>query len=307
MWFLSDRWFLSNRYKSRWSFIAFVIVEFAFTIPTLALFGIASPDLYRTKLWADGSDNGFNSSPTEVLYDYANYRPVHIPAVWSQFITDYNVAISVLSMFIMLVKVVMFILHVFPPWLSALVHGVLCALYAVSIRYQAGSDMSDPQHPQPGPPWYITKSCSVAAHPSNVHYCTQAKAAFACTCIMLGLFFFHLCLAIWSAIPTKAQKQARRGERKEDPESPLDETDLKSFRLPPTPGTTGGMKSPMTPRTLAFNRLGGTKDLPLRNHFSTPNAPTSPTSAKNSAAFLNPASAQEPQMFFPPPPRMASK
>jgi hypothetical protein len=26
--------------------------------------------------------------------------------------------------------------------------------------------------------------------------------------------------------------------------------------------------NPMTPRTLAFNRLGGTKDLPLRNHFS---------------------------------------
>lgn len=26
--------------------------------------------------------------------------------------------------------------------------------------------------------------------------------------------------------------------------------------------------NPMTPRTLAFNRLGGTKDLPLHNHFS---------------------------------------
>lgn len=44
-------------------------------------------------------------------------------------------------------------------------------------------------------------------------------------------------------------------------------------------GPTGGFAGlqPMTPRTQAFNRLGGTKDLPLRNHFSSPNAPRSPT------------------------------
>ncbi len=35
--------------------------------------------------------------------------------------------------------------------------------------------------------------------------------------------------------------------------------------LPRTPGTTGGMKSPMTPRTVAFNTLGG--DLPLRQPY----------------------------------------
>lgn len=72
------------RYRSRWSFIAFVLVEFAFTVPLLALFGIAAPDLYRTKLWQDGSDNGFNSNPNEILYAYANYRPIHIPTVWAQ-------------------------------------------------------------------------------------------------------------------------------------------------------------------------------------------------------------------------------
>jgi hypothetical protein len=33
-------------------------------------------------------------------------------------------------------------------------------------------------------------------------------------------------------------------------------------QLPRTPGTAGGMKSPMTPRTQAFNSLGG--GLPLR-------------------------------------------
>jgi hypothetical protein len=69
--------------------------------------------------------------------------------------------------------------------LSALVHGILIALYAVSIDYQAASDMSDPQHPQPGPPWYITKSCSVAYDKNNIQYCKQAKAAFGSTCTIL--------------------------------------------------------------------------------------------------------------------------
>ena len=65
--------------------------------------------------------------------------------------------------------------------------------------------------------------------------------------------------------------------------------------------------TPMTPRTLAFNRLGGTKDLPLRNHFSSPNAPKSPT-GKGVDAYMNSARlAPEPQMFFPPPPKQATR
>jgi hypothetical protein len=51
----------------------------------LALFGIADPDLYRTRLWTVGGNYGFNSSPTEILYAYANHRPIPtIPFVWSQ-------------------------------------------------------------------------------------------------------------------------------------------------------------------------------------------------------------------------------
>jgi hypothetical protein len=100
-------------------------------------------------------------------------------------ITSFNVVIAVLSTFIMLVKIVMYILHVFPPILSLLAHGVLLALYAVSVDYQTAKDLSDKLHPQNGPPWYITKSCSVAADRSNVGYCEQAKSAFACTVIMV--------------------------------------------------------------------------------------------------------------------------
>lgn len=59
------------------------IIEFAFTIAALALYGIADPDLYRTKLWQNGSDLGFNSNPNELLYAYANYKPISVPPVWS--------------------------------------------------------------------------------------------------------------------------------------------------------------------------------------------------------------------------------
>lgn len=65
-----------------------------------------------------------------------------------------------------------------------------------------------------------------------------------------------------------------------DVESPGSTFDDKKWEMemgqyPRTPNTTGGMKSPMTPRTLAFNTLDGTlgsrkpnKDLPLRHHIA---------------------------------------
>lgn len=58
-------------------------LELAFTVAALALFGIAAPDLYRTRLWKEGSDQGWNSNPNQIIYDYANYRPVHYPLPWA--------------------------------------------------------------------------------------------------------------------------------------------------------------------------------------------------------------------------------
>lgn len=100
-------------------------------------------------------------------------------------ITNFNLVISVVSVFFLIVKAPVHVLRIWYPILSVIVHAGLVAIYIVSARGQAGSDMSDPQHPQPGPPWYITKSCSVAKFPSNVSYCRQAKALFAFTIIIL--------------------------------------------------------------------------------------------------------------------------
>lgn len=77
-------WYLPRRYRSPMTFKGLLAFEFLLTIALLALFGIAAPDLYRTRLWQDGSDNGFNSSPDEMMYTIANYRPYSEPKVWSQ-------------------------------------------------------------------------------------------------------------------------------------------------------------------------------------------------------------------------------
>lgn len=98
--------------------------------------------------------------------------------------TEFNVVISILSMFILLAKSAMFIMHIFIPALSVLVHALLVALYSVSIYNQSRPDMSDINHPSPGMPWYLSKGCSYAT-PGNKGYCLQARASFAVTIVML--------------------------------------------------------------------------------------------------------------------------
>jgi hypothetical protein len=76
--------FISNKWRYFWVMIALMVAELAGTVATLTLFGIASPDAYRTQLWKLGGELGFNSSPDQILYAYANYRPIpKTPLVWS--------------------------------------------------------------------------------------------------------------------------------------------------------------------------------------------------------------------------------
>jgi hypothetical protein len=75
--------FIPRKWRLHRAVWALIVLEFPFTVANLALFGIASPNLYRTILWEEGGRMGFNSDPTTVLYAYANYRPVKIPVVWS--------------------------------------------------------------------------------------------------------------------------------------------------------------------------------------------------------------------------------
>jgi hypothetical protein len=86
-------------------------------------------------------------------------------------------------MFILLAKTVMYITHVFPPFLSAIVHTVITILYVVAISQQAGSDYTDPDHPSQFP-WYLTKGCGDPVAPNLKSACQMAKGSFAVTVIM---------------------------------------------------------------------------------------------------------------------------
>ncbi|KAM3419446.1 hypothetical protein BST61_g5372 [Cercospora zeina] len=260
-------------------FAALLILEFPLTVACLTLMGIAQPNRYRTKLWQNGFDKGLNSAPNSILYDYANWRPAHVPIVWSSYMTEFNVVISLLSMFILLVKCAMFIMNIFIPALSAFAHALLVALYAVSIYNQSAADMSDPEHPSPGMPWYLSKGCKYA-NPGNHSYCMQAQASFAMVIIMLALFVAYLGLSLWSCIPTAEEKAEREADHQSDLEMKklsmygLDDDLTKEERrehnrqlflnLPKTPTAFGTYNNPMTPRTVAFSQLSGEPVQPLR-------------------------------------------
>lgn len=234
----------------------------------------------------------------------------------------------------MLVKGIMYMLHVLPPIVSAILHAILMILYSIAVAYQASSDTSDPRHPQKGPAWYITKSCSVAHNKSLVGYCQQAKATFACFAAMLGVFSIYFILSAWSCIPSKAQRAEyeEKQRQKKLRWAHLDEPDPRTadieFHPPETPGIQLGM-SPVTPRTLAFNTLGGNKDLPLRaTGTSTTTTQTSSFSLRSPGVLRTPMtlgrprSEQKPEpvvseepvssdtgagLYFPPPPKESSK
>lgn len=306
--------FFPRNWRNHNLFYILVAIEFPITVIILTFAGIASHDLFRTKLWQDGADNGFNSAPDEVVYAAANYRTFKIPMVWSSFITDYNLVLSVLSTFFMITKAAVHVLRIWYPPLSVIVHAGLFALYIASAAYQAGSDTSDPKHPQRGPPWYITKQCSVASNPDNVGYCQQAKVLFAFTIIIIVVYFVELVVSIHSCIPTE-EERAEHAERREEKRTMKEYEDmvLKSPMIPMTPAAPppeampGMQASPMmTPRSLAFNRLGrDSSDLPLREHFSAPNPRRS--LHQESAETLTPGHQAPVQTYFPPPPKKAAK
>jgi hypothetical protein len=118
------------------------------------------------------------------------------------------------------------------------------------------------------------------------------------------IFAAQLAFATFSLFPSPSHRASREAKRlaRESRWAHLDSPTLESkvpamslnelANAPQTPNYNASSSStsaaaalnPMTPRTLAFNRLGGTKDLPLRNHFtrskdkeaSTTSAPKSP-------------------------------
>jgi hypothetical protein len=99
--------------------------------------------------------------------------------------TQFHLVIGVVCTFFWLIKITMWLLKVFLPILSLLLHTALLCLWAYGLYMQTAPDLIDPAHQNKGAPWYITKSCNIVDDKINRAYCMQAKSAFAVTIIMM--------------------------------------------------------------------------------------------------------------------------
>jgi hypothetical protein len=99
-------------------------------------------------------------------------------------LTNFNVAISICSLFILLAKLIMVIMKVYFPLIGLLIGITQTALYATSVYGQMGPDYLDPEHPSPIA-WYIRYSCDVGSQYKIEKHCMMAKGTFAVTVFML--------------------------------------------------------------------------------------------------------------------------
>ncbi|EEY21113.1 conserved hypothetical protein [Verticillium alfalfae VaMs.102] len=262
-----------------------MLAELICMVPLLVLFGIAQPNTWRTKMWQIGYENGWNSDPRMILYAHANYRPLpKIPFVWSQSLTDFNVALTLVSLFSLIVRMVLFIMKVYYPLVALIFNIILTALWTTSMYGQMGPDHADPERPS-NIAWYITRSCAPAGGRHNAEKsCRLAKASFAVTVLMLAVVLVNLGMAVWGMWPTEADKHPHRKNSRwgDDSDDEDDEDDnVESDRSSPV--KTGGqwemasmaggkgpasprvMVQPYTPRTMAFQTLD--RKLPLRQQY----------------------------------------
>lgn len=245
-------------------------------IPALVIFGIAQPNLYRTDMWRIGFDNKLNSNPNMVLYAYANHRPQpDIPLVWSQTLTNFNVAISVISLFFLLARLILFIMKIWYPILALFVQFSLVALYSVSTYGQIGPDYADDRYPAYAA-WYFRKGCDLARPYGKFKSCQIAQGSLAITVYMLALYTIALGFTIWAMWPSRLN-DLEMDPDDDDRDSLQDVGGEMSSAAPAkprivemrslhTPGF-AAVDSPFTPRTTAFHTLNRT-DLPLRNQYA---------------------------------------
>ena len=90
-----------------------------------------------------------------------------------------------MCLFIYLVKATLWLLGVFFPIISLLLHIGLMTIWAYGIHVQTAPDTIDPNRINRGAPWYITKSCNIVEDKYVKSYCMQAKSAFAVSIMML--------------------------------------------------------------------------------------------------------------------------
>jgi hypothetical protein len=252
---LHRKWPKVPRNATKW----LMVFELLGVVPCLVIFGIAQPDLYRTDLWQIGFENKLNSNPNMILYAYANYRPLPtVPLVWSQTLTNFNVAIAVVSLFFLLAKLIAFIMKVWYPIFATVVNVGILAIYAVSTYGQIGPDYADPRYPSPAA-WYLRQGCDLAKAYGSYKSCQIAQASLGITLYMLVLYILNLGFAAWAMWPNP-ENDVRDEDEEEDTAQTMKQRNLEmqGMRSP----MSARMMMPYTPRTQAFHTLD--RQLPLR-------------------------------------------
>ncbi|KAK0384013.1 hypothetical protein NLU13_8102 [Sarocladium strictum] len=247
--------------KARRAIAWLMAFELLGLIPALVIFGIAQPNLYRTDLWRIGFDNKLNSNPNMILYAYANHRPQpHIPFVWSQTLTNFNVAISVISLFFLLSRLICFIMKIWVPLVALIVQLSLVALYLTSTVGQIGPDHADKRYPAYAA-WYFRKGCGLAKPYGKYKNCQIAQGSLAITLYMLTIYRNNQ-IEDPDDEDRDSLQEVSVGYDSSGPIKPR----IVEMRSLHTPGF-AAVDSPFTPRTTAFHTLNRT-DLSLRNQYA---------------------------------------
>ncbi|KAL8409097.1 hypothetical protein RB594_007515 [Gaeumannomyces avenae] len=249
-----------RKWRSRKPLWFLMIAELAHLIPLLVLFGIAQPDVFRTLMWRIGYAEKLNSNPNLILYAYANFEPIpKIPFRWSQELTEFNVAISVVSLFYLLSKLILTIMKLYYPIVGVVTSTVMVALYTTSVYGQAGPDYLDPRYPSPLP-WYLTHSCDLAGRYNAGKTCQIVKGTFGVTVTSLAVYTIGLGFAIYNMIPLKSDAKVVDEDEENTSQTSSPEESKGTWEMQPQ--TPRGV--PFTPRTQAFHTLD--RKLPFRQY-----------------------------------------
>ena len=144
---------IPRQWRTPKTILGLFVLELPLTIAALALFGIAQPDLYRTRFWQEGADHGWNSNPNQIIYAIANYRPVKTPLPWSQLLAYFAHQpfrlVTNMAQYYRLQCSDLGPLRLHPPMQRDHVHHIRLPPFAVSFRSRRACRPLCCQHPQP--------------------------------------------------------------------------------------------------------------------------------------------------------------
>ncbi|PTD06581.1 hypothetical protein FCULG_00006630 [Fusarium culmorum] len=158
---------------------ALILAEMVVAITAVILFCLEYPVDFRSRLWENGGELGYNSNPNKRIYYYANHLE-------PQSLAASNLAIAMLGLVVFVARTIMSRLRCLPHHINIIYDMILFSLWAIGLAGQTSSDFSDPKHPSPHP-WYLTRGCSVSWDRTR-GYCHTAQAGFAIS-IMAGILY----------------------------------------------------------------------------------------------------------------------